>query len=221
MKQSICIGYMLIALFCFTNRLGGIEAARPQLLNATVRYETSNFLGAEFELATADLQFDQELYVAKMMVCPGMEVGCNPVDKKCVACDWTRAQLPCLGTEQLDCCQTFTAPETSASWCEVGDKQWNSLLLDEVSDEIAVASNKWIYFRFYVGNTDFCKPLEIITHASAGSLDMFVSTIHPFPDAQHSEWNRYTYWSLGQTSLTLCPSHDAYRTGTFSIGIRG
>ena len=221
MRKEKKMGMLKILVVICSILMHMIEAERPRLENGTVEYYESRFLGVDFQMAKVELQYDQELYVQTMIVCPGMEQGCAKPPTNCEPCGWSSEQMPCLGTETLQCCQTPIVAEQEIDWCTTASKTWTALKLDQETEEMDVASNKWVYFRFHIDHSDFCKPVEIITQAVSGSVDVFVSTVYPYPDQDRSEWRRFTYWSLGQASLTICPSDPAYRAGTFAIGVRG
>ena len=79
------------------------------------------------------------------------------------------------------------------------------------------------YFRFYLGESDLCREVQITARSEYGTVNLLVSNINPFPSFADNEaqWKINTeQYGFAQSSVTLCPNAgSAMQPGTYAIAV--
>jgi hypothetical protein len=82
-----------------------------------------------------------------------------------------------------------------------------------------------MYFRFFVGDDDFCRIIQVAAEAEYGSPIISVSNIDAYPNELNLD--RYTIstqtaFDYAESVVWLCPNtNEYYDRGTYAVGITG
>jgi hypothetical protein len=77
-----------------------------------------------------------------------------------------------------------------------------------------------IYFRFFVGEEDFCKPIQVKASTEYGYVDVSVSNVYAYPYRFLGQANEVlnSYWV--NSAVMLCPNENQYYgVGTYAVAV--
>ena len=84
--RTVLLVFVLFSLFV------GSLTIRPKLLDQKVRFVNATTGGEYSELVVLQMEFDQDLYLAReSFLCGRAEQECPPSD--CIPCDWSSQQV--------------------------------------------------------------------------------------------------------------------------------
>ena len=219
-RKCLSHGHLLLLLslllLLLTPFLRKVDGVRPQLANSSVSFGNANILGSSWDIARVELQFDQDLYVSDMLLCPFIEEPC-PSLPSCQPCDWTNAKDLSSTCASASCCGTKT---NLAEWC-VPSVPFTKLELNTKSEFHQLEKGEFEYFRFFLPPETFCNTIRVRTTLYWGQADVFLSDSSPYPTPDTSPWFRTSRYARGHLSLTMCVFDTVTKLGTFVLAVKG
>jgi hypothetical protein len=201
------------------------ELHRPELVDASVFVRESQVMNHHFEYAQATLDFDQKLFLNEALLCPDAEKSCPLPSSACGECDWSLVPPACWG---MDCCDNP---------CDLDTDQPDPFItvpLGGTSELVNINTSEVQYFRFVIGQSDACAPIQVSVQTEYGNARLVVSDNLPFPEWEQREESGNLFsdpmFHYSQASVTLCPSQFYYDSnrlqsththapGIYSVGV--
>ena len=94
-----------------------------------------------------------------------------------------------------------------------------------ISTHIPNSLTETMYFRFFVGDGDYCRTIQVAAEAEYGAPILTVSNIKAYPldtNISIEVENTQDTFAYAQAVLWLCPNdNEYYDRGTYSVGVTG
>ena len=107
-------------------------------------------------------------------------------------------------------------------WCS-GNSSFTRLKVNEKSETFTLDAGETQFFRFFVGEEAYCRPILVTVRPIYGNHFSFLSSTTPNPD-----WSNYqptgSLWrenlvTVDQSYYIACPHWNGYTPGTYSLGV--
>jgi hypothetical protein len=77
-----------------------------------------------------------------------------------------------------------------------------------------------LYFRFFVGEEDFCKTVQVLASVEYGYVYLAVSNVYAYPSIYYYGGNEVITNYRFNSAVFLCPNeNEYYERGTYAIAV--
>ena len=125
-----------------------------------------------------------------------------------------------------ECCQPSLDVAQKEVWCSNSSLHpFTPLKINEKSETFKLDAEEIQYFRFFLGEEVYWRPVMVSVRSIYGNHQFFMSPVFPEPtyDLAYSDhfsvFYRQNQWSFAQSVTNICPGTTIYTPGTYGIGI--
>ena len=110
-------------------------------------------------------------------------------------------------------------------WCSNSTlHSFTSIKVDELSPTHKLDKGETKYFRFFLGEEVYCRPVLFSVRSVYGNHQFFISSVFPEPNYElaYSETSvifRQNQWSFAQSNTNICPGTQIYTPGTYAVAM--